>query len=72
MFALEGLDWRSWSAADVASVTYRLLRTHAQTPTELRELFELVGDKDGIAGLDREAMGQTAGVEITDVGVSRG
>ena len=59
MFALDGLDWRSWSAADFASVSYLMLRRqYAHDPTELRNLYLLVDDLDAVAALDREIMGQ--------------
>jgi hypothetical protein len=33
----------------------------------LRELYELVEDKDALAALDRETLHQPAQVEVTDV-----
>jgi hypothetical protein len=66
VFLLDGLDWRSWSAADLASVTYHVLR-RSLTGDDLRDFYDLVGDKDAKAALDRESMGQTSGVELTDV-----
>lgn len=64
VLALEGVNWRQWSAADFASVGYRLLRRAASTPDQLRELFELVGDRDALAALDREIMGQGSMIEV--------
>lgn len=73
MFALDGIDWRAWSAADRSSVAYLLLkRQYAGDPHLLRGLYELVGDTDALAALDRGILGQPAQVEVPDVGVRRG
>lgn len=37
-----------------------LQRQYANEPTELRSLYELVGDRDAIAELDRQIMGQSS------------
>lgn len=61
MFSLDGLDWRSWTAADRAAVTFLLLKRQYKTAGDhqaLRELFTLVDDKAALAALDREIMGQ--------------
>lgn len=64
-FALAGVDWRSWSAADRAAVAYRLAKQRTTDPKALRTLYELVDDKDAIAELDRSNMGQARTVETT-------
>lgn len=62
------MDWRSWSAADRTAVAYLMLkRQYRNDPHALRELYELVGDTDAIAALDRQIMGQGSSVEVTDV-----
>ena len=38
----------------------------------LRGLYELVGDTDALTRLDQAAMGQTGGVQLTEMGVARG
>lgn len=59
-FALAGVDWRSWSAADRVSATYVLLKRNLRGDTDaLRNLYTLTGDKNALAVLDREIMGQT-------------
>jgi hypothetical protein len=68
MFALEGIDWRGWSAADRAAVAFLLLkRQNRDDPTMLRELFVLVEDSDAVAELDRQMMSQPRQVEATNV-----
>lgn len=60
MFALEGIDWRGWTAADRTAVAYLMLkRQNKDNPAGLRELYELVGDKAALAALDRSIMGQS-------------
>lgn len=70
-FALDGVKWREWSAADRVAATYLLLKT-TLTGAELRELYVVAGDWDAVATLDRDNMGQTGGVELTDVPVRGG
>lgn len=68
MFALDGLDWRSWTAADRAAATYLLLKRQYRSTKNLdalRELFLLAGDVEAVAALDREKMGQTPTIETT-------
>lgn len=66
MFALSGVDWRSWSAADRAAVGYLLLRRqHADDVTALRELYELADDTEGLAALARQNLGQGHTIETT-------
>lgn len=68
MFALDGLDWRSWTAADRISATYLLLKRHYRSTGDLDglgDLFELVGDREGLAELARTKMGQTRTIETT-------
>jgi hypothetical protein len=68
VFALDGIDPRSWSAADRYAVAYLMLkRQYASDPHLLRELYELVGDKNALAALDRATMHQPAQVEVSDV-----
>lgn len=62
MFALEGINWRAWTAADRAAVAYRLLK-QTLTGDDLRGLYELVGDRSAIAALDREIMGQAPTIQ---------
>lgn len=62
--ALAGVEWRTWSAADRVSATYVLLKRNLSGDA-LRDLYELVGDKDAVAAMDRETMGQPAQVEVT-------
>lgn len=38
----------------------------------LRGLYELVGDTDAVTRMDQAAMGQTGGVQLTEMGVARG
>lgn len=65
-FALTGIDWRSWSAADQASVSYLLLqRQYATDKASLRDLYELAGDKEAVAEIDRSNMGQPPKIETT-------
>lgn len=71
MWALEGADWRSWSAADRAAVVFLILKRIAKEPQERRELFELVEDYEAVAAIDREKMGQSSQVEVPDVAVRR-
>lgn len=71
MFALEGVNWRAWSAADRVAATYVMLVRRADRD-QLRVIYELTGDTEALGVLDREVMGQTGGVELTDVGVARG
>lgn len=68
MFALDGLDWRSWTAADQSSVIFQLLKRaykRAGDTTGLRELLVMVGDNAGVAELDRQLMGQSPSIETT-------
>jgi hypothetical protein len=63
-FALAGIDWRSWTAADRAAVTYMMLRRqYAGDHAALRELFELADDRDALAALARANMGQTPTIQ---------
>lgn len=65
-FALKGIEWRSWSAADQAAVSYLMLqRQYADDKTALRSLYELVEDRDALAELDRTIMGQSQTI-VTD------
>lgn len=75
MFALDGLNPRSWTAADRASVAYLLWQRSAKASNDgdaLRELFTLTDDHAALGALDREIMGQTAQVEVQPMGVRRG
>lgn len=48
---------------------------HGGQKDDLREFLKLAGDKAALADLDRRAMGQTTGVELTEpptVGGRRG
>jgi hypothetical protein len=66
-FALAGIDWRSWSAADHAAVGFLLLKRHfAGDSVALRALFELVEDTAAVAAIDRVSMGQPDRVEVRD------
>lgn len=66
MWALDGVDWRSWTAADRAAVCFLLLKKQYRDDVPaLRELLLLVEDKEAVAELDREIMGQTATI-VTD------
>lgn len=66
VFVLDGLDPRSWSAADRAAVAYLLLkRQYRDDPTALRELLLLADDKAAVADLDRQIMGQAKTI-VTD------
>lgn len=71
MWALEGADWRTWTAADRAAVIFLLLKRVTKDPQEMRDLFELVEDYDAVAAVDREKMGQTSQIEVPDVAVRR-
>lgn len=64
------MDWRSWTAADRVSAGYVLLR-RILTGDDLRVLYEVVGDKDALAAMDRETMKQPAQVPVADIGVRR-
>jgi hypothetical protein len=64
VLALRGIDWRSWRAADVSAVAYRIWRqAFADDPTELKNLYELAEDSEALAGLAREMMGQTRQIQ---------
>jgi len=63
VFALDGINWRSWSAADRVSATYALL-LRTLDGDGLRELHTLMGDKEAIAVLDREKMGQSTQLQL--------
>lgn len=64
VWALDGVDWRGWTAADRAAVTYVMLkRQHSSDPQALRELYEMVGDTAALATLDRSIMGQTKTIQ---------
>jgi hypothetical protein len=66
VFALDGIDWRGWSAADRTAIAYLLLkRQHHNNPTVLRELYELAGDTAALAELGRQGMGQDSTIETT-------
>jgi hypothetical protein len=72
-FALAGLDWRSWSAADRAAVTFLMLkRQHGDDPVALRALYVMVDDTEAVAEMDRQKMSQPAQVAVQTVGVRRG
>lgn len=56
-FALEGIDWRGWTAADRVAVAYLMLqRQNADDKTALRSLYELVEDKHALAALDNQTI----------------
>lgn len=68
MFAVDGVNVHTWTAADQVAVSYQLLRRRFRAEgdtTLLRELFELADDKDALAALDREVMGQPRRLETT-------
>lgn len=60
--AISGVDWRSWSAADRVNATYLLLKRNLDTDG-LRELYRFVGDKNALAAMDREIMGQPSTIQ---------
>jgi hypothetical protein len=63
VFALDGVNWRVWSAADRVSATYALL-LRTLDGDGLRALHTLMGDKAAVAALDREKMGQTEQLQL--------
>lgn len=68
VFALDGVDWRSWTAADRTAVAFLLLKRQHKRAGDtgaLRELLLMVGDNAGVAVLDRQLMGQTPSIETT-------
>lgn len=68
MFALEGIDWRAWTAADRCAVAFLMLKRQYKASGDngsLRELYLLVEDRNAVAELDRQIMGQTGQV-MTD------
>lgn len=65
-FALAGIDWRSWTAADRAAVTYLMLKRQCADDTAaLRELLLLADDREAVAELDRNIMNQNRTI-VTD------
>lgn len=68
VLALDGVNVHAWTAADRVSVGYVLLHRRLRQSGDvdgLRELFELTGDRDSLAALDREIMGQPPQIETT-------
>lgn len=64
MFALDGIDWRSWTAADRVAATFLLLKRQYKRSGDtqaLRDLYLLVGDKAAVAAIDNQIIhgGQT-------------
>lgn len=69
MFALEGIDPRQWTPADRCAVSFLLLKRAYRSAGDmagLRNLYELVEDREALAALDREIMGQGRQVEVTN------
>lgn len=52
------------------AVAYDLMRrVYRDDPTQLRNLYDMVGDRAAVAALDREIMGQAGGVPVGDIPV---